>query len=521
MDEKTSDEIKSVPVPKEQENENENEFYPLQTSEPIEIVNSKLKKNYLENKFKILDKILYLLFIFAFILLLLILILQLTKGKNDDDIDIEDENNVNNLRESLDDEININNEKKITVGFLYPSMSGNGISRFMQVTGDNFVRSGKFNVIFITKQPSKRELSFNPAIKRFYCYDNFTITKKLFKTEKIQFLIMNNYFSANFIKQIKNTGVKAIGIYHGVYLSSMFNNSTALYNDWKNLDLYDAFVHISADDYYFFTNFNFRRNIFIPNMYTFDQSETPQSDLKNHNLMMLGRLNDKKKGLIYAIKAMELIVKEVPDAKLNLVSSDSLREDTKELIKKLDLNKNIIFTPFTQNIQKHFLESSVFFFPSLSEAFPMALNEAKAYGLPCVGFNVEYSYPFKKGVIKVEMFDYEGLAKEVIKLLKDYDYRMQMGKEARESLDMFSNNRTTRMWERLFNSLLIGEHEFQRYRKLVRKRYFNKNISKMHLEKQFEYIKQYNKFFSCYTLDDFTKLEKINNVKLCENIPSQ
>ena len=151
----------------------------------------------------------------------------------------------------------------------------------------------------------------------------------------------------------------------------------------------------------------------------------------------------------------------------------------------------------------------------------MALNEAKAYGLPCVGFNVEYSYPFKKGVIKVEMFDHEGLAKEIIKLLKDYDYRMKMGKEARESLDMFSNNRTTRMWERLFNSLLIGEHEFQRYRKLVRKRYFNKNISKMHLEKQFEYIKQYNKFFRCYTLDDFTKLEKINNVKLCENIPSQ
>jgi hypothetical protein len=118
------------------------------------------------------------------------------------------------------------------------------------------------------------------------------------------------------------------------------------------------------------------------------------------------------------------------------------------------------------------------------------------------------------------MFDYEGLAKEVIKLLKDYDYRMQMGKEARESLDMFSNNRTTRMWERLFNSLLIGEREFQRYRKLVRKRYFNKNIAKIHLEKQFEYIKQYNKFFSCYTLDDFTNLEKINTIKLCQNIHS-
>ncbi len=29
---------------------------------------------------------------------------------------------------------------------------------------------------------------------------------------------------------------------------------------------------------------------------------------------MLGRLNDKKKGVKYAIKAMELIVKEIPDA---------------------------------------------------------------------------------------------------------------------------------------------------------------------------------------------------------------
>ena len=145
------------------------------------------------------------------------------------------------------------------------------------------------------------------------------------------------------------------------------------------------------------------------------------------------------------------------------------------------------------------------------------MNEAKAYGLPCVGFNVEYSYPFKKGVIKVEIFDHEGLTKEVIKLLKDYDYRMKIGKEARESLNMFNNNRTIRMWERLFN-YLIGEYGFQRYRKLVRKRYFNKNISKIHLEKHFEYIKHYNKFFRCYTPDDFTKLEKINSIKLCENI---
>ena len=255
-------------------------------------------------------------------------------------------------------------------------------------------------------------------------------------------------------------------------------------------------------------------------MYTFNQNETPQSELKTHNLMMLGRLSDKKKGLIYAIKAMALIIKEIPDAKLYLVSSDSKTEETIKLINELNLNDNIIFISFTRNIQKYFLSSSVFFFPSLTEAFPMALNEAKAYGLPCVGFNVEYSYPFKKGIIKVEMFNYEGLAKEVIKLLKNYDYRIQKGKEAKESLNIFNNNMTTQMWEKLFNSLLSGEKDFQRYRKKVKKKYFNMNIAKSHLEQQFEYIKKYNKFFSCYSLDDFTNLEKINTIKLCQNISS-
>ena len=253
-------------------------------------------------------------------------------------------------------------------------------------------------------------------------------------------------------------------------------------------------------------------------MYTFDKDKTPLAELKNHNIMMLGRLNDRKKGVIFAVKAMEIIVKEIPDAKLNLVSSDSKDERMEQIIKKLNLSNNIKYIPFTQNIQKYFLDSSVFFFPSLTEAFPMALNEAKAYGLPCVGFNVDYSVPYKTGIIKVEMFDYKALANEVIKLLKDYDYRIKIGKEAKESLSMFSNEETTKMWTRLFYALNSDEIKFQRLRKAVKKKYYNKLSAKKNLEKQFNYIKQYNKFFKCYTLDNFTDVDKINNITLCQNV---
>ena len=82
--------------------------------------------------------------------------------------------------------------------------------------------------------------------------------------------------------------------------------------------------------------------------------------------MMLGRLNDKKKGVVYAIKAMKLIVKEIPDAKLYLISSDSRTQEFKNLSQELNLTNNVIFTNYVENISEYFLNSSIFFFTSIT-----------------------------------------------------------------------------------------------------------------------------------------------------------
>ena len=232
MNDKNQDELDSIPVIREQENEND--FYSLQTSESIEITTSKSRKSILETRFKIIDKILYSLFILAFILLLIQFIMLLTEGEQNE------ENKIPNLTSGQETKTNIETkpeiEKKLNIGFLYPSLSGNGISRFMQVTSENFLRYGNYNVIFITKKRQKNELSFNPKIKRYFCFSNMTLIKEVIKQEKIDFLLVNNYFSPNIVS-IKTTGAKIIGLYHGVFFSSMFNNDTLLYHDWKNLKL--------------------------------------------------------------------------------------------------------------------------------------------------------------------------------------------------------------------------------------------------------------------------------------------
>ena len=551
----------------------ENEYVPLNinTNEIIDNINSKIKK-ISEDKYK---KYLKILVIGLFFLLIIIIIgvcllifnyskknydlkvyqkynntkntiLQKNITNNIDSIKNINETNKNKIDNTnkikyMNETKNINNinsnlintnkisvvnksdnnitkkKKNLTIGILYSIIFGNGIARFMIVTGEYFIRKG-YDVYFLTKPPFKEDFEYNKKIKRVYAYNNSTLLADFLKSGILDILIINNNFSKDNIKWFQSFGVKVIGMFHGVYISSFFNNSTGLYSSWKNTEFMDAYIHIGIDDYYFFKSFGFKRNIFIPNLYTFEPSETESSNLTNHNIMMLGRLVDKKKGLIYAIKAMSLIVKEIPDAKLNLVSSDTISQDFKNLANKLNLTNNIIYTPYTSKISEHFLNSSIFFFTSLTEAFPMALNEAKAYGLPCVTFDVSYSVPYQSGVIKVEMFDYEALAREAIKLLKDYDYRLKMGREAKLSLNRFNNNATADLWGRLFHALITSEDEFQKLREEIEKKYYNEKEAEEHMEKQLNYLKKYNKLFSCYSLKNLKSLEYNNNLKFCENV---
>ena len=230
---------------------------------------------------------------------------------------------------------------------------------------------------------------------------------------------------------------------------------------------------------------------------------------------MLGRQNDKIKGAIYAVKAMDLIVKEVPDAKLNIITSDSRIEFLKNLTNELNLTDSVNIIYHTYDISKYFYNSSIHMFTSLSEAFPMAMNEGKAHGLPIVAFDVPISPPYQSGVITVESLNYAALAKECIKLLKDYDYRRKMGENAKLSLNRFSNYETIGMWDKLFMALREGEDKFRLFQKEIEEKYYDEEKARIHIEKHFKDMQRYNSNFSCYTLENFTNEYYASNIKAC------
>ena len=401
----------------------------------------------------------------------------------------------------------VQGKRKLNIAFVYSTLYANGIARFIQNAANYFVQTGRYNVYIITERSSKLDYKIDNRIHHIV-EGNRTLLKNKTKDLNIDFFILQNTSIRSTIRFFKELGKFVIGMFHG---------KINPYKNWISFDGLDAYIFIGYDDYFFYKKLGFQNEIFIPNFYTFDPNLSIQSELKTNNIVMLGRAADEIKGIIYAIKSMSLIVKEIPDAKLILLSSSSNIEHLKNYSRTLNVYNNIKFNYYTENISQVFWNSSVLMYTSLSEAFPLAMIEGKAHGLPVVAFDVACSPPYQTGVINVDMLDCEALANETVKLLKDYDYRRKMGKEAKISLGQFNNADTEKLWEKLFVSLLKGKKYFRELQKEVEEKYYDENKARIRMEKRFRDVNRLFTNFSCYTLNNFADINYVRNIQPCPN----
>ena len=518
--------------------------------------NSKKKKQNKFNIFYILSILLFLIcviFIIYYINVFLGESRTISKIKNDQQTKIENINisNIKNVTEieppdklikvneygqkelgfkQVPDVINIKNfstpnntnNGRIGVAFVFKSLYGNGIGRMLSLTCSELAKLEKYDIYMITGDaiPSL-DFYFDKRVIMVRIGNNKTLIQKYDESSNIKIYVLHNDLTPSSIKWSRNLngGKKVIGVMHGVYMSSIFANLTGVYSIWQYNKLYDAYISVIADDYYFNKRLGINNSFFLHNLYTYDPDETPNSNLKYNNLMILGRELDRIKGGLYGIKAMDLIRKEIPDAKLYFISSNYKIPFLENLIKELNLTQNIEVLHFTKNISKFFMNSSIFLNPSLSEACPMVISEAKAFGLPIVGFNVSYSPPYQTGVITCDVTNYTQMAEESIKLLKDYNYRKMKGLESKQSLKRFSNKETVEKWSKLFEVLVNNDTEG--YKRLQEstfdKKYYDDESARSHLEYSWKRGQMFNKYFCCHDFNDMLNITYINNIKGCKN----
>lgn len=90
----------------------------------------------------------------------------------------------------------------------------------------------------------------------------------------------------------------------------------------------------------------------------------------------------------FIIDTFAEVVKQEPNAVLMLVGGgeldDAIMNQTKEKVKQLGLEDNVIFTGVRTDVYRIIQAFNIFILPSLCEGFPVVMVEAQAAGLKCV-----------------------------------------------------------------------------------------------------------------------------------------
>ena len=142
---------------------------------------------------------------------------------------------------------------------------------------------------------------------------------------------------------------------------------------------------------------------------------------------------------------------------LIIVGSGVLQEQIESKIKEKNLQDTIILKPFTKDIEKEYLNASIYAMSSHFEGFPMVLLESCSYALCPIAFNVATgpSDIIESGVsgYLIEDNDLQDYADRLIELMSDKDKRESMGLQAKQKVSIaFSKEAVMKLWQEIFNN---------------------------------------------------------------------
>ncbi|MBX7490432.1 glycosyltransferase [Helicobacter turcicus] len=141
--------------------------------------------------------------------------------------------------------------------------------------------------------------------------------------------------------------------------------------------------------------------------------------------------------------------------KLHIVGDGHLKPQIEAKIEALGLCNSVVLKPFTKEIEKEYLNASIYVMSSLFEGLPMVLLEASSFGLPCVAFDVKTGprdvIEDKRNGFLIEDNACWEFAEKLKFLMQDRNLREAMGRESKRiTKEKFSKEIIMQQWIELF-----------------------------------------------------------------------
>ncbi len=170
-----------------------------------------------------------------------------------------------------------------------------------------------------------------------------------------------------------------------------------------------------------------------------------------------------QKGHKYLVEAARMVIDSGIDCRFVVIGDGRLRGALEEQVKRLEIDDKFVFLGRRRDIPELLRGMDVFILPSLWEGLPIALVEAMAAGLPCIGTKVSgitESLDYGKAGLLVPPKDPKALAEAIIKVLENEERASQLSTAAVERAKDFSIEACTARYEEIYLQLLAknGPH---------------------------------------------------------------
>jgi phosphatidylinositol alpha-mannosyltransferase len=176
------------------------------------------------------------------------------------------------------------------------------------------------------------------------------------------------------------------------------------------------------------------------------------------NLLFLGRI-EKRKGLIYLIKAFEILKKSHENIRLIVAGSGDLEKKCKKYVEKNRI-KDVVFVGSVSEEDKikYMNTCDIFCAPSIyGESFGIVLLEAMACGKPIVAFANQGYKQVLTGIQRrflVKPKDVEGLAKKIETLLLNENVRKELSVYGKKEVKKYSWDLVGKQIEEFYEEVL-------------------------------------------------------------------
>ena len=335
--------------------------------------------------------------------------------------------------------------------------------------GKKFERIGRFNIYRVGKKTSSRALKF--LLYQWYEYKKI---KELLKRRKYDLIHVSygfpNYFIVSWLKNKLRCPLVITEFHLGTGMDIISETQNPWYVNYFLGKIYkkaERITAISNEQKRFVESISKRDDIIVVFQGTDEKYFSPKKhdekikekyNIKGPFLLTVSRLN-KRKNIRDQIKAMSLVIKRFPNAKLVIVGKGEEEKELKALTKRLNLETNVMFAGFVseKELPRLYATADIFILTSKLEGFGIANCEALASNTPVITYDTSAAKDFiidgKTGFITKH--DYKLFAKKIIKLLSDKTLLKKMSRRAREVLEKgYTWDIYTKRHKEVFDKLL-------------------------------------------------------------------